>query len=74
MTITACELRAAPPIIPGMESGQMTVHATLEDGSETDVFSYYTDELTFTAEEFVGLTVSEASKLFHDRDIAWLRS
>ena len=35
---------------------------------------YYGDELSFTEEEFVGLTVQEGRDLFHERDAAYLRS
>jgi hypothetical protein len=50
------------------------VHVTFEDGTETTLFSYYPDELTFTPEDFVGLTEQEALGLKHQRDVAFLRS
>jgi hypothetical protein len=74
MTIVRCVLRTTPSFIPGMLSGQNSVHVWLDDGTETDLFSYYTDELCFTAEEFIGLTVNEAHALFAEKDIAYLRA
>ena len=50
------------------------VHITLEDGTEKLLYSYFPDELSFTAEEFEGLTEEEATRLKYDRDVAWLRS
>lgn len=54
--------------------GPNEIVGTFEDGFTAILFSYYPDELTFTADEFVGLTVHEARALHSQRDIAWLRS
>ena len=50
------------------------VHATFEDGTEKKLFSYYPDEISFTAEEFVGLTEEEARGLHFKKDKAYLQS
>ena len=50
------------------------VTATLEDDSVVELFSFYPDEISFTPDEFVGLTVSEAHSLRHKKDVAYLRS
>jgi len=50
------------------------VTVSLEDGSQTVLFSYYPDELTFLPEEFVGLTVEEGKDLRRAKDTAYLRS
>jgi hypothetical protein len=50
------------------------VHVTLEDGSEQMLFSYYPDEISFHANEFVGLTVDQAKQLKVKKDVAYLRS
>lgn len=50
------------------------VMATLDNGQEGLIFSYYCDELSFTPEEFVGMTVDEAHELFHRKDVEYLRS
>lgn len=54
--------------------GQAVVTATFGDGSEDQVLSYDADELTFTENEFVGLTRREVMDLFTEKDIAYLRS
>lgn len=72
--IVSAELRTAPPVIPGIPGGMVTVYATFGDGAEAPLFSYYSDELTFRAEEFVGLTPREARELHMERDLAYLRS
>ena len=50
------------------------VFATLEDGTEHEVFEYYPDEISFRADEFVGLTLSQARRLKTDKDIKYLKS
>jgi hypothetical protein len=50
------------------------VTVKFEDGTEKVLFSFYPDEISFRAEEFVGLTEQEARTLRHKRDVAYLRS
>jgi len=50
------------------------VWVTYEDGKEEKLFSYYPDEISFVASEFIGLTKEEAHQLFHKKDVAYLRS
>jgi hypothetical protein len=50
------------------------VIAVLENDEEKELFEYYPDELSFTPDEFVGLTVDEAYELRHKKDVAYLRS
>ena len=46
------------------------------EGSEEEVFlfSYYPDEISFTADEFIGLTEAEATNLKFKKDKAYLQS
>ena len=37
--------------------------ATLDDGCQVELFTFWAHERSFTAEEFVGLTVDEARRL-----------
>lgn len=46
----------------------------LDDGAKGFAFSYYADELTFTAPQFIGMTLLEAKEAFYEADIAYLRS
>lgn len=50
------------------------VWVTLEDGSEEKLFEYYPDEISFSAQEFEGLTSEEARLLKFGRDRAFLQS
>jgi len=50
------------------------VSVTLEDGEEKELFSYYPDEINFTEQEFVGLTVAQAMELRHKKDVSYLQS
>jgi len=50
------------------------VHVTFEDGSSKKLFEYYPDEISFTSDEFIGLTEEEARSLKGKKDRAYLRS
>lgn len=55
--------------------GDLEFRATMEDGTkDVFVFPWFSDELTFSPQEIVGLTVEEACDLKEKRDIAYLRS
>ncbi len=58
----------------GLAGGRMIVGAVFDDGEADVLFGFYDDELTFTPEEFVGLTASEAAELHRKRDIAYLQA
>jgi hypothetical protein len=63
-------------IAPPAEFGDTaTVLVRLSGASEfIQLLSYYDDEISFTAEELVGLTVDEARQLHFEKDKAWLQS
>jgi hypothetical protein len=48
------------------------VYVTLESGEETFLFDYYPDEISFTADEFVGLTIDECRHLKFVKDRNYL--
>lgn len=50
------------------------VEVIFDDGSTCSLFSYYPDEISFTAEEFIGLTRGQAIELRHKKDVAYLQS
>ena len=50
------------------------VWVTCEDGTETKVFDFYPDEISFSGDEFVGLTVEECRLLKFGRDRAFLQN
>lgn len=51
-----------------------TVKVKYNDGDEETLFSFYPDEISFTSNEFIGLTRDEAGQLRHKRDVAFLQS
>lgn len=50
------------------------VEAVFDDGKTCKLFSYYPDEISFTPDEFIGLTRLEAMWLRQKKDIAYLQS
>lgn len=61
------------PTLPGVPP-PLRVVATFENGAVGVLFRFYSDELTFTADEFVGLTAREAVALWTRKDTEYLRS
>ena len=62
------------PMPEGMFDPMPEVIATFEDGSTKTLFSFYPDEISFRAQEFIGLTEEQALALRHRRDMAFLQS
>jgi hypothetical protein len=50
------------------------VWATFDDGTEKMLFSYYPDELSFEAKDFIALTEEEGRLFKFGRDRAFLQS
>jgi hypothetical protein len=50
------------------------VFVTFENNTEEFLFSYYPDEISFTTNEFVGLTKEEAIHLKFKKDKEFLQS
>lgn len=50
------------------------VWATFQDGTEKMLFTYYPDEISFQAQDFIGLTEEEATLFKFGRDRAYLRA
>lgn len=50
------------------------VWVTLEDNNEQFLFEFYPDEIDFTEQEFVGLTIDEAKHLKFKKDKNFLQS
>ncbi len=53
---------------------KLKVFALLDEGTSVELFRYYPDDLTFSAEELVGLTMAEAQELYHKKDQEYLQS
>lgn len=50
------------------------VHVTTEDGKEEKLFEFYPDEISFSPNEFIGLTLAEAKHLKFKKDKNFLQS
>jgi hypothetical protein len=50
------------------------VHVTMENGKEQFLFEFYPDEISFTSNEFVGLTIEECYSLKGKKDRKYLTS
>jgi hypothetical protein len=50
------------------------VYVTMEDNTEQFLFEYYPDEISFTANEFIGLTIGECRHLKFKKDKNYLLS
>jgi len=71
MKITSASISPQPK---DMFDPMPVVTATFEDGSTQRLFDYFPDEISFTEDEFVGLTLDEAFALKHKKDVAYLKS
>ena len=60
------------PIGEGILGPMPEVFVTLENGAEVRLFDFYPDEIRFSPQEFVGLTIEEGVRLKFDKDVAYL--
>ena len=61
-------------IEPTKSFGQKKITVLTEDDKERTIASYFTDEINFKEDEFIGLTIQGAGDLFSKRDIAFLQN
>ena len=54
--------------------GDKEAVATLDDGSEEIIIHWFSDELHFSPNDFIGMTVEGARDFKQARDVAYLRS
>jgi len=69
--IIKCSISAMPKT---MFDPMPQVSVDLEGGGCATLFEYYPDEINFTPNEFIGLTVKEAHALKTKKDVAYLQS
>lgn len=62
------------PMPVGMFDPEPKVTVTYEDNSTEALFSFYPDEIRFSADEFTGLTRDEALALRQKKDKQYLQS
>jgi hypothetical protein len=70
-TIAACKIGPYPK---SFFDHMPKVAVTYNDGKEETLFQFYPDELSFSEQEFIGLTRDQAMRLRHRKDVAYLRS
>ena len=58
------------PMPHGMFDPMPEVIATFENGSTKSLFSFYPDEVSFRASEFIGLTEEEAREVKAERGVS----
>lgn len=71
MKITSARITAMPK---DFFDPMPQVFVTLENGKEEFLFEYYPDEISFSPNEFVGLTMDEARHLKFQKDKNFLQS
>jgi len=75
MVIISARITPLPrPMPEGMFDSMPQVFVTTENGKEHYLYQYYPDELTFTEQEFVGLTLDKARGLKFEKDKTYLQS
>ncbi|BDS05402.1 hypothetical protein NT6N_04420 [Oceaniferula spumae] len=62
------------PMPQGMFDPMPEVIATFEDGSSKSLFTFYPDEISFQASEFISLTEQEAHSILQQKVSTYLRS
>jgi len=71
--ISRCEIGNYPRSMPeGILDAMPQVKVQFDDGSEKTLFEFYPDELSFTEDEFIGLTEKQAHELRMKKDIEFL--
>ena len=71
-TIASCKIGPYPKSFFSLDMPKVAV--TYHDGKEETLFQFYPDELSFSEQEFIGLTRDQAMRLRHRKDVAYLRS
>jgi hypothetical protein len=70
-TITNATITAMPK---NMFDEMPKVIVTFSNGETKTLFSFYPDEITFSAAEFIGLTERQAINLKYKKDLHYLQS
>jgi hypothetical protein len=63
-------------IVEGRYENTIVVAASIDGWCEDviELRTYYNDELSFTADEFIGMTIKQAEKHILDADVRYLQS
>ena len=73
--IISCSIGPYPrPMPQGMIDPMPMVRVRFDNGEEKTLFEFYPDEISFTEQEFIGLTEESARRLKVDRDRDYIQS
>ena len=73
--IVKCEIGTYPrPMPEGMFDPMPEVKVVFDNGVEKVLFDFFPDEISFTEDEFIGLTEEAAIRLRTEKDIKFLQS
>ena len=73
--IIKCLIGTYPrPMPDGLNDQMPYVKVKFDNGEEKTLFEFYPDEITFTEEEFIGLTEESARKLKFEKDKIFIQS
>ena len=71
MIVTKCRITEQPK---SFFDDLPKVYVTLDNNTEQILFDYYPDEISFTPDEFIGLTLDECRHLKFKKDKQYLLS
>ena len=73
--IVKCSISTYPrPMPEGMFDPMPAVKVRFDNGEEKTLFEFFPDEISFTEDEFIGLTEEEAHQLRIEKDIKYIQS
>lgn len=73
--IQKCSIQPYPrPMPEGMLDAMPQVKVQFSNGEEKVLFEFYPDEISFTENEFIGLTEEQVHQLRMKKDIEFLQS
>ena len=73
--IVKCSIGTYPRQMPeGMFDPMPKVKVKFDNGEEKELFQFYPDEISFSEEEFLGMTEESARKLKCEKDKIFIQS
>lgn len=73
--IVKCTIEPYPrPMPDGMFDKMPTVKVWLDNDEEHELFEFYPDEISFTEDEFIGLTLETSKNLKFLKDVKYIQS
>ena len=74
-TIVECKIGPYPRKLPeGMFDPMPKVSVKLSNDMSQELYEFYPDEISFTKQEFIGLTIEEAIHLKYTKDLNYIKN